>query len=194
MNKRVIIYWLIAFLVMILISFALANQVETGIIQPIIRYIWIIRGNLQSINGTFYWVCLLLVVILIAYLSLRSGEMRIRRRRRVVEKFPGEVSQLAFWIKRIRSGVYARWYIARTLSDLALEITSGKNASEDPGDILRNMGSPRSDAILTYLLTARRTTPATFSRQLEAAGLTDDPTVETIVDHLERYLENPNDT
>jgi hypothetical protein len=194
MRRRVTFYWLLVIAAMALISIGLAQQVETRIIQPVIRYLWIIRGSLGSIHEAFYWVCVLLAVAVIAYLSLRSSETHIRTRHRTLDKFPGEVSALAFWIKRIRGGVYARWYVARALSDLAFEFIVENKANEDPGDALRRSGWTQSEEIITYLLTARRTTPATFSRQLEAAGVITDPGIETIVDQLERYLENPNDT
>jgi hypothetical protein len=187
------IWWVIVLAIVGLFSIPLARLVEAGLIQPIVKFFWILKGYYGSIHQLIFWGLALLGVIIIAGMSLKAGSLQLRIRRARMEKLPGEVGQLAFWIRRRGHGPYPRWYLARVLGDLAIDILRGRGASAERGGRLSGPGWDPPGEIQPYLETAVRTTPATFSRQLESAGVKGDPETESIVGYLESYSENTND-
>jgi hypothetical protein len=151
------------------------------------------KGYYGSIHQTILWGLMLTGIIVIAGLSLRIGSLRLQSRRNRYEKIPGDVGQLAFWIRRLHHGPYPRWYLARTLADLALEILRDRGGTSERGEQLRGPDWEPPGDIQPYLNTAIRTTPATFGRQLDSAHIKNEPDVETIVEYLESYMESAND-
>ncbi len=91
------------------------------------------------------------------------------------------------------SADYPRWYLARTLADLALEILRGRGASAERGGQIQGPGWEPPGDIQPYLETASRTTPATFSRQLDSAQVHRDPEAESVIEYLELYMESSNE-
>lgn len=193
MNRRRALFWLVAIAAAALLSIPLAGAVEDGFIQPLIRFFWMLQGYYGSVHQAILWGVALIGVAVIAGMSLRVGTLRLRARRGRIEKLPGEVGQLAFWIRRARHGPYPRWYLARTLADLALEILRGRGANAERGGQLQGPGWEPPGEIQPYLETAVRTTPATFGRQLESAQVHTDPEAESVVEYLESYMESSND-
>ncbi|MBI4731923.1 MAG: hypothetical protein HY781_07335 [Chloroflexi bacterium] len=193
MKRRQVLFWLVAIAAAALLSIPLAGAVEDGFIQPVIRFFWMLQGYYGSVHQAILWGVALIGVAVIAGMSLRVGTLHLRARRGSIEKLPGEVGQLAFWIRRARHGPYPRWYLARTLADLALEILRGRGANAERGGQLQGPGWEPPGEIQPYLETAVRTTPATFGRQLDSAQVHADPEAESVVEYLESYMENSND-
>jgi hypothetical protein len=193
MKKPSMLFWIIVIAAVAFLSIPLAGIVEDGFIQPIVRFFWVLHGYYGSINQAILWGLALIAIIVIAVMSLRAGTLHLRIRRERIDKLPGEVGQLAFWIRRSHHGPYPRWYLARILADLALEILRERGASAERSGRLLGPGWAPPGKIQPYLETAIRTTPATFSRHLESAGVTIDPTAESVVEYLESYMENSND-
>ncbi len=193
MRKRSILFWAIAIGVVALLSIPLAGAVEDGFIQPLIKFFWMLKGYYGSLHQALLWGLVLTGVVVIAGISLRIGTLNLRSRRGRIDKLPGEVGQLAFWVRRARHGPYPRWYLARTLADLALEILRGRGASAERGGQIQGPGWEPPGDIQPYLETASRTTPATFSRQLDSAQVHRDPEAESVIEYLELYMESSNE-
>jgi hypothetical protein len=139
------------------------------------------------------WGAIITILVVIAVFSLRAGAINLGSRSEYLEKLPGDVGQLAFWIRRVKSGPYPRWFLARSLAEVALELLRGRGANVERGGQMKGPGWEPGGDIQEYLETAMRSTPATFARQLESAHVENDPETETVVQYLESYAENSND-
>jgi hypothetical protein len=191
--RKPVLFWAILILVVALLSIPLASVVENGFIQPLARFFWILNGYYGSINQSILWSLALAAIIIIAGISIRVVTLHLRIPRKRIANLPGEVGQLAYWMHRARHGTYPRWFQARTLANLALNILQGRGADTDRGANLQGPGWEPPGEIQPYLETALRTTPATFSRQLESIDITSDPDAESIIAYVESYMENSND-
>jgi hypothetical protein len=193
MRNRSVLFWTIVVVVVALLSIPLAGAVEDGFVQPLIKFFWMLKGYIGSIHQAILWSLVVIGVIVIAGISLRAGTLGLRSRRPRIDKLPGEVGQLAFWVRRAHHGPYPRWYLARTLADLAIEVLRGRGASAERGGQIQGSGWEPPGDIQPYLETASRTTPATFGRQLDSARVHRDPEAESVIEYLESYMESSND-
>jgi hypothetical protein len=193
MKRPPVLFWVAAVIVLIPLSILLSGAVEDGIIRPIVKVFWILKGYFGSIHETILWGFTLIGVVCIAALSLRGRNLHERSHRKKIDKIAGEVSQLAFWIRRKDHGPYPRWYLARKLGHISQEILRGRGGNIEASGKLSGPGWEPPGEIQSYLETALRSTPATFSRQLEANHVSTDPEVGSIVEYLEQFLENNNE-
>lgn len=192
MKLKFLILWIVILIAIALFSIPLAGIVEDGLVQPIVKFFWVLRGYYGSIHQSVSWVVVLIGVAVIAILSLRIGVLNFHVHRRSVEKLPGEVGQLAFWMNRFERGTYPRWYLARTLADLAHQILQERGSDAERGGDLEGPGWKPPGDIQLYLETALHTTPVTFKRQLERNGITTEPDMGSIINYLESYMESSN--
>lgn len=193
MTRRQALFWLAAVIVLGALSVLLSSAVRDAVILPVLKLLWLLKGYYGSVHQLAVWSVVVAAVVVIAALSLRDGELRLRGRSGHAEKFTGEVRQLAFWIQRARHGPYPRWYLARTLAEVAREFLHGRGENVERGGQLKGPEWAPPGEVQEYLQTALQSTPATFARQLESARLESDPEAETIVSYLETYAENTND-
>lgn len=193
MKKGTLLFWTLAILVVGISSILMAGAVERGLIQPVLRVFWLLKGYYGSVPQAFLWILTMVMLIIIAIRSLSAESIHLRGRQKAAERPLGEVGQLAFWIARSPLGFYPRWYLARTLSDLALDVLRGRGVNAERGGKLQGPNWNPPGQAQGYLETAMRTTPASFGRQLEISQVSEDPRAESIVDYLESYVESTND-
>jgi hypothetical protein len=191
--KKQIAFWVVAVAMIGIFSVLLSGAVQDAVVLPIIKFFWLLKGYYGSVHQMIIWGLIVAAIVVIAGLSLRGGTLDLSSRRERLEKMPGEVGQLSFWIRRSKHGPYPRWYVARTLADVALELLRGRGANTERGGQMKGPGWNPPGDIQDYLETAMRSTPATFARQLESAHVANDPEAESIVEYLETYAENSND-
>lgn len=194
MKKIQIVFWVAALVLIGVFSVLLSGVTEDVFILPVVKFFWLLKGYYGSLDQVIFWVALLVFLVIIAIFSLRGWTLGLYARREQVDELPGEVGQLAFWIRRSKHGPYPRWYLARTLAELALDLLRGRGADAERGGQLNGPGWEPPANTQAYLETAMRTTPATFSRQLELTKMVDrDPEAESVVEYLESYAETSND-
>jgi hypothetical protein len=192
-TKKQILFWTAALALLAVFSVLLSGAVEDAVILPVVKFFWLLKGYYGSLDQVISWGALLVLLVVIAVFSLRGGTPGLYARREQVDELPGEVGQLAFWIRRSKHGPYPRWYLARTLAELALDLLRGRGADAERGGQLTGPGWEPPENTQAYLETAMRTTPATFSRQLEQAEVDRDPEAESVIEYLESYAETAND-
>lgn len=193
MKKIKIVFWVAALVLIGVFSVLLSGVTEDMFILPVVKFFWLLKGYYGSLDQVITWGALVFVLTALAVFSLRGGTLGLSARRGQVDELPGEVSQLAFWIRRARHGPYPRWYLARALAELALDLLRGRGADAERGGQLNGPGWEPPGETQAYIETAMRTTPATFSRQIEAAKVGSDPDPESVVEYLESYAEALND-
>lgn len=191
--KKQALFWSVAIVLIAVFSVLLAGAVQNTVLQPVIKFFWLLKGYYGSIDQAILWLAVVAVVLLAAGLSLRGATLHLGVREAHKSKSLGEVAQLSYWIRRSKQSIYSRWYLARTLANLALELLRGRGADVERGGLLRGPEWDPPGKIRAYLETAMQSTPATFAGQLQSAGVENDPEAETIVEYLETYAENFHD-
>jgi hypothetical protein len=192
-NKRALLFWSLTLAAVAVLSVFLSGVIQNSIILPLVKFLWVLKGYYGSVHQSILWGLTLVAIAVIAGACLRIGVPRLYIKRKRGEKQPGPVGQLAFWIRRAQHGPYPRWYLARTLADLALEILRRRGVNAERDGTLNGPSWEPPREIQTYLETAIHATPATFSRQLNANGISTDPDTAEIITYLESYMENSND-
>jgi hypothetical protein len=193
MTKKQIVLWAAAIAVIGIASLLLSRIVRDFVLPAILKFLWTLKGYYNSFHQVDIWGIAIAIIIVSAGFALRIGTFRLGGRREQVDRFPGEVEQLSFWIRRAKRGIYPRWYLARTLADLSLELLRGQGANAERGEQLNGPEWNPPQDVQAYLEKALHSTPVTFASQLESAHVSSDPEAESIVKYLESYAENSND-
>lgn len=197
-NRRTAILAVVLALAAIL-AFLLRNVLSALIVPPIAELLFLLRGYYHSLEQSSFWPLVLTIVLVLGISSLRIVDWNFHIDRERKTELHGEVDQMSFWLERIdhqrlfSETPYPRWYVARTLANLAVEILNRRGVSEVRGGELRGSGWSPSPDIQKYLEIALRSTPATFAHMLEAASLKNVPDVDTVIQYLESFVENNND-
>lgn len=179
-----------------LLAFVLRGAVKAGIILPLARFAWLIKGYYGAFPQAVYWVIAILAAVLLVAIHLRLPELEIRHRNKKWKSSPGHVQELSFWIQRGENGFYSKWHIAHLLAELALDILDQRGKREK--HILRIMGpdwSPSED-VEKYLDAALNTNFTDYPRpkRFFQKPLTPfDLDIETVVRYLESLMESKND-
>ncbi len=113
------VLWLVAALVL---AFPLRETARQMVVMPLAYLWWILGLVYRSIPQPFVWV---FVVVAMIYLALgsffRSGLPRRAPPVRAVEQ-RGPVAEMARILSHKGEGVYFKWQVARTLSEIAMDL------------------------------------------------------------------------
>jgi hypothetical protein len=182
------------------LAFLLRGVINDFIILPLAKVLFVIRGYYGSIAQSAYWPLILVVILIIGLSGLRIVDLNVHLGGERKIELHGDVYQMAFWLERLdrlnlfkdgfSQNPYPRWYVARTLADLAVDILNRRGVNDGRGGQLRGPGLAPPPDIQKYLEIALQANPATFSRMLEAASLTTVPEVEAVVQYIESFVEN----
>lgn len=171
------------------LGFLLREPVRAFIVLPLLKFFWLLRGYYGSFPQSSYYIVLLVFIVLIGLVSFRLTDW-IAGERSAAGRFErGSVSQMAFWLGRARHSLYGRWYVARALADLALDLLGqrGRGGALD----LQGSASPPRPEIEEYLQAALRLSPAGFARKEtspQVLSLEENP--EPVIAYLETLLED----
>lgn len=194
-NRRGLLLLLTGLGLAAVLGFLMREAVHVYLILPLTKFFWLVRGYYGSFSQSSYFVILVVVVLLIGLLSFRLTDWLETARRQDERPARGAVHQLAFWLERSHRSAYARWYVARTLADLALDLLGERTGNRRrSGEGLEDAGWNPPPDIQEYLQLALRLSPAGFARKessSQAAALENDP--EQVVAYLESILENIHD-
>jgi hypothetical protein len=190
-TRRGLIFLLAGLGLAAVLGYGLRDPVRAYLILPLTKFFWLVRGYYGAFSQTSYWIILLVMVVLIGLVSFRLADWAGYGRRREAPAGRGAVFQMAFWLERTRRSVYARWYVARTLADLALDLIGERSGVRRRGvDGLEGAAWNPPAEIQEYLQSALRLSPAGFARNEsspEAAALEHAP--EPVIAYLESILE-----
>lgn len=177
------------------LGFLLREIVRAYLILPLTKFFWLIRGYYGAFSQASYFIILLVGVVLIGLVSFRLTDWIEIGRRRDERPRRGAVRQMAFWLERSHRSAYARWYVARSLADLALDLLGGRTGGRRRSEDLAGAGWDPPPEIQEYLESALRLSPAGFARNEpsspQVAALEYDP--ERVVAYLESILESIHD-
>lgn len=199
MSKRRIVLLVVVLALAALLAFFLRDVLSALIVPPLGELLFLLRNYYHSLEQSSYWPLVLAIVLVLGVSSLRIAAWDFRMARERKTELHNEVYLMSFWLERIThqgrfvDSPYPRWYVARTLANLAVEILNRRGGSEVRGGELRGSGWAPPPETQKYLEIALRSTPATFGRMLEAASLTNVPDVESVIQYLESFVENNND-
>lgn len=197
--KRRMFLLIVILVTAVLLAFLLRDALS-ALVVPLVGKIWfLLRGYYGSMEQTSYWPLVLAVILLLGFSSLRLADLSVRAERERRSQLRGEVQQMSFWLERFSGqGLfmdtpYPRWYVARTLANLAVEMLNRTGVPGINRAQLRGSGWAPPPDVQKYLEIALRSTPATFQRMLDAAALKPLPEVEDVIQYLESFVENSND-
>ena len=176
------------------LALMISGFVLQGLILPGARFVWIFRGYFGSIPQSVLWAAAIACMLGLAAWSVGTARISLPEEWNLSQKELGDVHQLSFWLRRIKRGPYPRWFVAHTLADLALEILRGRGSSVERGGQLAGPGWNPPENIQKYLEAAMRSTPATFGQKIRQVGITSDPEPKAILDYLENYMENSDES
>ena len=125
MNRKRLLWlvplWLAA---AVFLAFWLRESVEQLIIRPMFYLLWMLNLLYHAIPQVVLWIGLLsLILVLALSFVLRNISFDSLRPRRKIRRL-GPVAELAQTIQRESSGVYFKWQVARSLSEIALDLQS----------------------------------------------------------------------
>lgn len=184
---------LVAILVGIgLLAYPLRSLGQAGVILPLARLAWLIKGYYGAFPQAIYWVVALIAAFLIAAASLPVMIWNRPPAQPDQHRLNGPVQEIRFWLRRMKKGLYPRWHVARRLADLSLNILDlhGRNRASE-----RTLAGPDwnpPQAVQDFLQAALSTSHADFVQPKRIAAERSTPfdqDLETVLDYLESYLE-----
>jgi hypothetical protein len=178
-----------------LLAFPLRNMIQTTVILPLAKLIWLVKGYYKASSQAVYWIVALVVAGMIAVLSVRIPDWEDWRGRHEKKPLPGPVEELAFWLQKDRSGIFPKWYVARLLADLALNLLDRKSTERAERQLAGTGWNPPSE-VQNYLEAALKTSYTEYQRTGRAGKQSPTPfdlNLEPVIEYLESMLENEND-
>lgn len=195
MKSRQIFFFFLALLVMILLAYSLHGVVNSLVIIPLAKFLWLIKGYIGTFPQDKYWVLALGFGVFIFLLSIPL-EYRQRRLRRLQTKTAsGPVEDLSLWLTPFNQGVFEQWHIAHLLGELALHLFDRQAERESHTARLLGPDWNPPENVGRYLEAGLKTHYTEYARRRRGiqAPMPLDMDVETVVDYLESLLEDKND-
>ncbi len=190
--KTKIAFWFAAAIIISILSVLLSGIIQNLVILPFLKLFWLLKGYFGSIHQVIIWGVVVTGAVIIAAVSLKGGNITFLRHKERHESLPGEVNQLAFWIRSSKRGPYPRWYLARTFADLAIELLRNRGENVERGGLIKGPDWNPPGTTREYLDTAMHSTPATFARLIESNHVGEDPNPDEIIKYFESYMEEIN--
>jgi hypothetical protein len=184
---------LVAILVGIsLLAYPLRSLGQSGVILPLARLAWLIKGYYGAFPQATYWVVALIAAFLIAAASLPLVILNRPPAKPDQHRLNGPVQEIGFWLRRMKKGLYPRWHLARLLAELSINILDlhGRSRTSERTLVGPDWNPPQ--AVQDFLQTALSSSHADYSRpKWIAAGLSTpfDQDLESVLEYLESYLE-----
>lgn len=191
--KKKIAWWITAALIISILSILLSGVVQNLVILPVIKFFWILKGYYGSIHQAIIWGMIIVGVVIIASINLHGGNITFHHPKEHHSRLPGEVNQMAFWIRSAKRSAYSRWYLARTCADLAMELLRSRGENVERAGNIKGPGWNPPGNTREYLEIALHSTPATFARLFTADQAREDPDPKEIIKYFESYLEDSYD-
>ena len=114
-----ILLWL---LVALVLAFYLREAVTDLIVLPLAYVLWLLNMLYRAIPQPIVWLVLVAIMLyVISSILLKNVSLRGLRSQKT-ELTNGPVKELAGILTRESRGVYFKWQVARTLSELALDL------------------------------------------------------------------------
>ncbi len=196
MKTRNIIFLVLGLAAVALLAFLLRGAVQEGVIVPLARFVWLVKGYYGAFPQAAYWVIALGIAALLALLSFRLPDWERRRRREQWKPLPGPVREMSFWIQRGRGGIFPKWHVAHLLAELALDILDRRGTRQRHArQITGPDWAPPAD-VRNYLDAAITTNYTDYpkpKRFSPASPTPFDQELEPVIKYLESLLESEHD-
>jgi hypothetical protein len=171
-----------------LLAWLISGYIQQSLILPTLEFAWLARNYFGIIPQDWLWSLVLVAVLGLAFWALGGTRMvfpidRLRQ--------PGGQAQgreLAFWLGRVNNGPYQRWFVARHLANLAIDMLRARGAQIERGSRLAGPGWNPPEEIQKYLEAAMYSSPTTFGPAAKSAGLQTDPPIQAVIEYLETYM------
>lgn len=189
--------WFFPILILLLgVAFLLRGLVESAVIIPLARFIWLLKGYYGSFPQAVYWMLAVGAAVLIAIAGFRLPEWAARHNVKELKPLPGTVGEMAFWIQRSQGGIYPKWLIAHLLADLALDMLDRRGTRQkNTRQIMTPDWSPPEE-IKKYLEAALTTNYTDYPKPKRFGPQPPTPfdmDLEPVVKYLESLLESEHD-
>jgi hypothetical protein len=179
-----------------LLAFVLRGAVQAGIILPLARFAWLIKGYYGAFPQAIYWVIAIVAAILLVAIRFRLPELEKRHRNEKRKSSPGHVLELSFWIQRGENGFYPKWHIAHLLAELALDMLDQRGKGEKHTLRIKGPDWAPSEEVEKYLDAALNTNFTDYPRPrrfFRKPSTPFDLDIETVIRYLESLMESKND-
>jgi hypothetical protein len=196
MKARYTLILSLVFVGAVLLAFFLRGAVQAGIILPLARFAWLVKGYYGAFPQAVYWGMAIAAAVLLVAIRFRLPELEKRHRTEKRNSSPGHVEELSFWIQRGENGFYPKWHIAHLLAELALDILDQRGKREK--HILRIKGSDLTppEEVEKYLDAALNTNFTDYPRPkrfFRKPSTPFDLDIESVIRYLESLMGSKND-
>lgn len=122
MKARSVVFIVAGLAAALILTFPLRGFVERVIIEPLAYLFWMLGMLYRAVPQLFLWLLLMLGMLYVAVKSFYRQPRQAPPARRRVEQTLGPVENVARLLARKKTGVYFKWQLARTLSEIALDL------------------------------------------------------------------------
>jgi hypothetical protein len=181
----------VIFILAAIAAFLMREIVQRWILVPAAKAAWLVNGYYKAIPQDVFWVSALVISIIMFLIVLdikNDGNRPVKKH----VHLPGPVTEMTFWIQRMKKGVYPRWHMAQHLANLALDINDWRGGKESTRPREMDAGLRIPSNIRLYLDTALRNNFARFKEKYPHSRTRTTPLdqdIEPILDYLESALE-----
>jgi hypothetical protein len=183
--------WLLA---AFLLAFPLRDAVEQLILQPLAYFLWLLNMLYRAIPQPILWVLVVAVMIYAAAsLFLKNFTPSFSRPRKRAPVY-GPVEETVQMLNRDSRGVYFKWQMARTLSEIALDLQELHTHS--PSRTLDFDNRPASPEVRRYLDAGLNTSFSDYPLNGPFQMRPETPfdiNINPVLDYLESQMEMDDD-
>ena len=196
MKTRNVVFITLAFLALALLAFLLRGVVREGIILPLARFAWLLKGYYRAFPQAAYWGLGLGIAALVAMLGFRLPEWERKHHQQQGRPLPGSIREMSFWIQRGRDGIFPKWHVAHLLAELALDILDRRGTRQKNVRLLTGPDWAPPAEVKQYLDAALTTSYTDYPKTRRFGPLPPTPfdqDLEPVIKYLESLLESEND-
>jgi hypothetical protein len=196
MKTRNAVLIVLALITLASLAFLMRGFVQSWIILPLAKFFWVVKGYYGTFPQAAYWMVALGLAALVVLLSIRLPDLETRRLRQRPKHFPGSISEISFWVRRTKGGIYPKWHVAHLLAELALDILDRRGIRQKNESLIKDPDWAPPAQVKKYLDAALTTSYTDYPRPKRFNPLPPTPfdqDLEPVIKYLESLLESEHD-
>jgi hypothetical protein len=183
----------------LILAFPLRGVVESEIVQPLAYLFWVLGILYRAVPQPYIWLVVLLVMFYVAAKSF-YGKPRLKLPARgKTERYLGPVENMARLLAYKKTGVYFKWQVARTLSEIGLDLQELRQhvrsrelgfPADTPLEVQKYLTAGLKTSFADYPSSGGFLIPARFRTYPKTPF---DIDLDPVVQYLEAQLESQDD-
>ncbi len=199
MKRRQVLLTALGLAGALLLAFLLRGFVQRVIITPFAYLFWALGILYRSIPQPVIWLVVLVVMLFVVLNVFFSRPQQAPRPRHMPEATIGAVETLARLLAHKKIGVYFKWQIARTLSEIALDLQELREHNRSRQlkfplgtnqEVQKYLDAGLNTSFADYPIPGGFPIPARFRKTPVTPFDTD---LESVLRYLETQLESEDD-